>query len=527
MPNAPTDIPVNGDGTYDEPTWGELGGPFSVPGIEGTGQIAGTALESNTLNYEWQHPARWIRAYAITRSVPSDQGLYGSFLFPNSGGWNVSGGTLNGTLGSSWILVDADDDGGVVIQFNVPAGSPHVFTASRDTYVDLAEDGTATYTAVANGAPEPAVAASSVRVWKVVTDGTEITSANTVLPEIPVFKDIAANSLALTDLLAVGGDLDVTGNLTVHGDTALGDDAGDSVTVTGAVDITGDTAIEGNTSVDGTFTVADNNAASFTGAVTLGSDSADAITVNGTTTFNAPVTIANGQAFTANGNSTIGNADTDTLTCNATATFVNGVSFNGNVTLGDQTTDTITFTAKSASDFDMGTFALRGVGRVVLETGVSPLNAGHLTAGASGLLRYQPAGTAHYVHTSEKGYIQEWSSPASGTETMGAGTELAACTINPVVTGKVLVTATGSLTFATDTSVVLVTLYDTTSNTAVATQNERAPDIDAGGNRTRSFVIRGERTLPDTAARTFVVTLGAADDVDYENLITSAVGTKA
>jgi hypothetical protein len=176
--------------------------------------------------------------------------------------------------------VDADDNGGVVIQYNVTAGSPHVFTASRDTYVDLAEDGTATYTAVANGAPEPAVAASSVRVWKVVTDGTEITSANTVLPEIPVFKDIAANSLALTDLLAVGGDLDVTGNLTVGGDSALGDDAGDSHTVTGTLDVTGDTTITGvvditgDTSVTGALDVSEDvTAASSTGNAVVGTSS--------------------------------------------------------------------------------------------------------------------------------------------------------------------------------------------------------------------------------------------------------------
>jgi hypothetical protein len=321
MPNAPTDIPVNVDGTYREPTWGE-GGSFDPSGHEANGAGAGVMIGANDFNEPRRHAARWIRAM-ITRSVPSDAGLFGSFLLPGSGGWNVSGGTLNGTLGASWVLVDADDDGGVVIQYNVTAGSPHVFTASRDTYVDLAEDGTATYTAVANGAPEPAVAASSVRVWKVVTDGTEITSATTVLPEIPVFKDIAANSLALTDLLAVGGDLDVTGNLTVGGDSALGDDAGDSHTITGSVAVTGDTAITGS------LTVAADNPANFTGDVTLGSDSADAITVNGTTTFNAPVTIANGQAFVANGNSTIGNAGTDTLTCNAAATFGTTVVANG------------------------------------------------------------------------------------------------------------------------------------------------------------------------------------------------------
>jgi hypothetical protein len=337
MPNAPTDIPVNVDGTYREPTWGE-GGSFSQSGHEANGAGAGVMIGANDFNEPRRHSARWIRAL-ITRTVPSDAGLFGSFLVPGSGGWNVSGGTLNGTLGASWILVDADDDGGVVIQYNVTAGSPHVFTASRDTYVDLAEDGTATYTAVANGAPEPAVAASSVRVWKVVTDGTEITAATGQLPEMPVFKDIAAESLAITDLLAVGGDLDVTGNLTVGGDSALGDDAGDSHTITGSVDITGDTAItgaatitgdlavtgtthaiSGATTITGSLTVAADNPANFTGNVTLGSASGDAVISNGTTTFNAAVTVANGVNFTANGNSTLGNAGTDTLTINAETT---------------------------------------------------------------------------------------------------------------------------------------------------------------------------------------------------------------
>jgi hypothetical protein len=357
MPNAPTDIPVNVDGTYREPTWGE-GGSFDPSGHEANGAGAGVMIGANDFNEPRRHAARWIRAM-ITRSVPSDAGLFGSFLLPGSGGWNVSGGTLNGTLGASWVLVDADDDGGVVIQYNVTAGSPHVFTASRDTYVDLAEDGTATYTAVANGAPEPAVAASSVRVWKVVTDGTEITSATTVLPEIPVFKDIAANSLALTDLLAVGGDLDVTGNLTVGGDSTLGDDAGDSHTITGSVDITGDTAItgaatitgdlavtgtthaiSGSTTITGSLTVAGDNPAVFTGNVTLGSASGDAIISQGTTTFNAAVTcnssltVANGQTFTANGNSVIGNAGTDTCTMNAALTINEDVNFGANTITG-------------------------------------------------------------------------------------------------------------------------------------------------------------------------------------------------
>lgn len=50
------------------------------------------------------------------------------------------------------------------------------YTANRDCYVDLSDTGSYNTTCVANGASQPTVAANSIRLAKVVTDGTEITS---------------------------------------------------------------------------------------------------------------------------------------------------------------------------------------------------------------------------------------------------------------------------------------------------------------------------------------------------------------
>jgi len=58
----------------------------------------------------------------------------------------------------------------------------HTFTASKDTYVDVSSadlptsNDDLTYTAVANGAGEPSLAAGQMRIAKVVTDGTAVTT---------------------------------------------------------------------------------------------------------------------------------------------------------------------------------------------------------------------------------------------------------------------------------------------------------------------------------------------------------------
>lgn len=71
----------------------------------------------------------------------------------------------------------------------------HLFTATKDTYVDISATATTTiaddyaYTAVANGAGAPSISAGYIRLYKVVTSGSAITSVvdlrNTTATVIP------------------------------------------------------------------------------------------------------------------------------------------------------------------------------------------------------------------------------------------------------------------------------------------------------------------------------------------------------
>lgn len=333
---APTDIPVNGDGTYDEPTWGEAGGPFTVPAFEAVGASDGQALDANTLNYEWQHVARWVRATGISRMVPSDQGLFGSFLFPGSGSWTTGGATLNSSIPAAWVVIDADDDGGVVVQFNVPAGTPHAFTANKQTFVALNEAGAVEYNAVNLGDPAPSPSAGYVNVWNVTTNGSEVVSGDPVLQTIPVFKDIGAESLGASEL-NVSGDANVGGTLDVVGAV----DLDSTLAVAGSTTINNDVLITGETIAQGLVNCASlevDTTSQFTGNVTCAAD------------------------LTINGNTTIGNASGDTLTCNATTTFVNNVTVQGNTTIGNAGADTLTVNATTtfAANIDFGSNTITG-----------------------------------------------------------------------------------------------------------------------------------------------------------------------
>lgn len=65
--------------------------------------------------------------------------------------------------------------------FRISKGATSLtYTASRDCYVDLSQTGVYTVTCVSNGATQPAVAANSVRLSKVVTDGTQISTVTSV-----------------------------------------------------------------------------------------------------------------------------------------------------------------------------------------------------------------------------------------------------------------------------------------------------------------------------------------------------------
>lgn len=86
---------------------------------------------------------------------------------------DVSG--LNGAM-SSGVLYSADGS-----RTAVSAVASRAFTASKDTYVDIAPNGTLDYSRVVNNGVTPgAIASGYTCLAKVVTDGTEITSVTTV-----------------------------------------------------------------------------------------------------------------------------------------------------------------------------------------------------------------------------------------------------------------------------------------------------------------------------------------------------------
>lgn len=82
--------------------------------------------------------------------------------------WSVVSG-LQGTMTGGTIYV-----GGYRVV--VTGVGSQTFTASQDTYVDIDQNGNVTYPSVSNNATAPALTANSLRVAKVITNGSAITS---------------------------------------------------------------------------------------------------------------------------------------------------------------------------------------------------------------------------------------------------------------------------------------------------------------------------------------------------------------
>jgi len=77
--------------------------------------------------------------------------------------------------------------------------TPYTYAPSSDTYVDLSDGGALTYSAVANGATAPSVAANSLRLEKIVTSATAITAvAPIALQGSPYIKFRAYRYAAFT-----------------------------------------------------------------------------------------------------------------------------------------------------------------------------------------------------------------------------------------------------------------------------------------------------------------------------------------
>lgn len=86
---------------------------------------------------------------------------------------------------------------------SVTAVSARTFTASKDTYVDVAVDGTITYTEVNNNAASPALTANNIRVAIVVTAAGSIAAAGSINQGDPfsVLPIASSQPYAVTDSL--------------------------------------------------------------------------------------------------------------------------------------------------------------------------------------------------------------------------------------------------------------------------------------------------------------------------------------
>lgn len=118
-----------------------------------------------------------------------------------SGGIPSTNGTLTLTQPATTIVYN---DGSATLQTVVKTSQGLTFTASKDTYVDLSSSGTYTQVAVANGATAPGVTASSLRLYKAVSNGSSVTSVTQL-----------ATNAAVNPLNVTAPDESTTNNPTV------------------------------------------------------------------------------------------------------------------------------------------------------------------------------------------------------------------------------------------------------------------------------------------------------------------------
>lgn len=95
---------------------------------------------------------------------------FSNFIVGGTGIWTQNAG-LVGSMTAAMIWIAG-------VEYSVAAVSSHTFGASVDTYIDYTVGTGITYTAVSNNAASPSLAANSVRIAIVVTNGSAITSLN-------------------------------------------------------------------------------------------------------------------------------------------------------------------------------------------------------------------------------------------------------------------------------------------------------------------------------------------------------------
>lgn len=100
----------------------------------------------------------------------------------------VVGGALSQTLTAGSAVIDGD-----TVTF---AGLPCTLPAYSDTYYDLASSGVMTLTSVTRGGARPSVAASSMRIGKVTTDGIAVTDLQIIAATLEDFGPLLVVTLS-------------------------------------------------------------------------------------------------------------------------------------------------------------------------------------------------------------------------------------------------------------------------------------------------------------------------------------------
>lgn len=112
--------------------------------------------------------------------------------------WSITSG-LTGAMTSGVIYTT---DGARVA---VSAITSKVFTASKDTYVDISPGGVVGYTEVANGAAPPSITTDYIRIAVVITSGAAITAIHVTAKTTPNTKEVARLKLgAAGTTIAIG-----------------------------------------------------------------------------------------------------------------------------------------------------------------------------------------------------------------------------------------------------------------------------------------------------------------------------------
>ena len=154
-----------------------LVGTDYVTGVDSTGPSTIKILISAILNFVWtlaNIPA------GGTSPITRDNESQVAFIVNNTGVW--TGDALGSTLLASMTAATVYINGRRII---IAVVAHRAFTASKDTYIDVLDngDGTGTlvYTTVTNNAAAPALASNSARIGRINAGATNIAASSSII----------------------------------------------------------------------------------------------------------------------------------------------------------------------------------------------------------------------------------------------------------------------------------------------------------------------------------------------------------